>query len=245
MAEYLKLKNIQDWGAEAFSKISSNIPKDERGLKLDAGVQDVQYTEYLLLEQLETCAKYIDKAERYELLGELYKLIIPIYEKQRNYTLLKESYQTLADNYAKIVDTNKSGRRLLGRFYRVGFYGQAYFEDDSGLEYVYKEPKVTSLSEISERLYKQYCEKLGQEVVKMIQDSTPVIQSDLDQKFAYIQVTHLTPYFEKSDLEFRQTDFEQNHDINCFMYETPFTKDGKARGNPEEQWKRRTILTSK
>lgn len=67
----------------------------------------------------------------------------------------------------------------------------------------------------------------------------------MDPKFAYIQVTHVTPYFEKSELEDRQTEFEQNHDINCFMYETPFTKDGKARGNPEEQWKRRTILTSK
>lgn len=72
MAEYLKLKGVQNWGAEAFSKISSNITKDERGLKLDAGVQDVQYTEHLLLEQLETCAEYIDKSERYEVLGKLY-----------------------------------------------------------------------------------------------------------------------------------------------------------------------------
>lgn len=134
---------------------------------------------------------------------------------------------------------------MLGRYYRVGFYGQAYFEEDNGSEYVYKEPKVTSLSEVSERLNKQYCEKFGQEVVKLIQDSSPVNQSELDPKFAYIQVTHVTPYFEKTDLEDRQTEFEQNHDINCFMFETPFTKDGKARGNPEEQWKRRTIITSK
>jgi hypothetical protein len=28
------------------------------------------------------------------------------------------------------------------------------------------------------------------------------------------------------------------------MFETPFTKDGKARGSPEDQWKRKTILTS-
>lgn len=176
--------------------------------------------------------------------GELYKLIIPIYEKRRNYELLKQSYQTLAHNYEKIVETNKSGKRLLGRYYRVGFYGQAYFEEDSGCEYVYKEPKVTSLSEVSERLNKQYCEKFGHEIVKLIQDSSPVNQNELDAKFAYIQVTHVTPYFEKIDLEDRQTEFEQNHDINCFMFETPFTKDGKARGNPEEQWKRRTIITS-
>lgn len=37
MAEYLKLKKIHTWGAEAFDKISLNISRDERGLKLDAG----------------------------------------------------------------------------------------------------------------------------------------------------------------------------------------------------------------
>lgn len=67
----------------------------------------------------------------------------------------------------------------------------------------------------------------------------------MDQKYAYVQVTHTTPYFEKPELEDRPTEFEQNHDIATFMFETPFTKDGRTRGNPEEQWKRRTILTSK
>ncbi|XP_066143426.1 dedicator of cytokinesis protein 9 isoform X2 [Euwallacea fornicatus] len=242
MAEYLKLKKVQSWGAEAFAKISSNIPKDEKGLKLDSGVQDIQYTEFTLLEQLESCAEYIDKAERYEIMGELFKLVIPLYEKKRNYEQLKKSYQSLAQNYDKVIEVNRSGKRLLGRYYRVGFYGSAYFEEENGKEYVYKEPKVTSLSEISERLERQYSEKFGQDTVKMIQDSTPVAQGELDPKLAYIQVTHLTPHFEKTELEDRQTEFEQNHDVRTFMYETPFTKDGRARGNPEEQWKRRTVL---
>lgn len=174
IAEYLKLKSIQKWGAEAFQTISSNISKDEKGLKLDSGVQDIQYTEFTLLEQLETCVDYIDKAERYEILGDLYDLILPMYKKKRNYDLIRKAHFTLAQNYEKVVDANKSGRRLLGRYYRVGFYGQAYFEEENSIEYVYKEPKVTSLSEIDERLFKQYCDKFGQDVVKMIQDSTPV-----------------------------------------------------------------------
>jgi len=37
MAEYLKLRKIHPWGAEAFDQISVNISKDERNLKLDAG----------------------------------------------------------------------------------------------------------------------------------------------------------------------------------------------------------------
>lgn len=63
---------------------------------------------------------------------------------------------------------------------------------------------------------------------------------------AYIQITHVVPYFIKDELETRQTEFEQNHDIDTFMFETPFTKNGTARCNlVEDQWKRRTILTSK
>lgn len=65
---------------------------------------------------------------------------------------------------------------------------------------------------------------------------------------AYIQITHVVPYFIRDELEQRQTDFEQNHDIDTFMFETPFTKNknGAARCNHvEDQWKRRTILTSK
>ncbi|XP_061394284.1 dedicator of cytokinesis protein 9 isoform X1 [Musca vetustissima] len=244
MSEYLRLKgscNIK-WGSSAFAKISRNIHRDEQGLKLDAGTQDSQYTEQMLLEQLKQCALYLDTAERYECLGELYKLIVPIYERTRNYSDLQESHEHLAKAYAKIIEVNRSGKRMLGRFYRVVFYGMMYFEEDHAVEYVYKEPKLTSLSEISERLAKQYKEKFGADVVKMIMDSSPVDVNDLDPKLAYIQVTHVIPFFTKDELDQRLNEFEQNHDVDTFMYETPFTKSGAARGSVEEQWKRKTII---
>ncbi|KAK6623677.1 hypothetical protein RUM43_009529 [Polyplax serrata] len=254
IAEYLKLKKVQSWGAEAFEELSSNISKDETGLKLDSGIQDVQFTEQILLEQLENCVPLVEKAERYELLGPLFKLIIPIYEKRRNYQALAQCHQNLAESYAKISEVNKSGKRLLGRYYRIAFYGQICFDDSNeehnpsqknGIEYIYKEPKVTSLSEVSEKLYKLYGEKYGRETVKIVMDSKQVNPETLDPKLVYIQVTSVTPYFTKKELEVRQTEFETTHDINCFMFETPFTKDGRVRGSPEEQWKRRTILKTK
>lgn len=61
------------------------------------------------------------------------------------------------------------------------------------------------------------------------------------------QVTSVTPHFDKLELEStRVTEFEQNHDVNTFMFETPFTKDGsnKPRAEPCDQWKRRTIITT-
>lgn len=126
MAEYLKLRGsgFVRWGAESFEKISKNIPRDEKGLKLDSGSQDSQYTEQMLLEQLKECADYLDRAERYECLGELYRLIIPIYEHRRDYFSLSQSYEHLMTGYNKVLDVNRTGKRMLGRYYRVVFFGQ-------------------------------------------------------------------------------------------------------------------------
>lgn len=127
MAEYLKLKGggSVKWGAEVFGKISRNIPRDEKGLKLDSGGgQDSQYSEQILLDQLKDCAEYLDRAERYECLGELYRLIIPILENRRDYTNLSQSYEHLAQAYNKVTEVNRSGKRMLGRYYRVVFFGQ-------------------------------------------------------------------------------------------------------------------------
>lgn len=67
---------------------------------------------------------------------------------------------------------------------------------------------------------------------------------ELDAKLAYIQVTHVIPFFSKDELDQRLNEFEQNHDVDTFMYETPFTKSGAARGSVEEQWKRKTVIKS-
>ncbi|KAH0945582.1 hypothetical protein HN011_004125 [Eciton burchellii] len=65
--------------------------------------------------------------------------------------------------------------------------------------------------------------------------SISVDMNELDPKIAYVQVTHVvTPCFEKSELEIRQTEFEQNHNISCFMFKTPF-KESKAKDKPEDQ----------
>lgn len=74
--------------------------------------------------------------------------------------------------------------------------------------------------------------------------SIQVNPKDLDPKYAYIQVTYVTPFFEEKEAEERKTDFETHHNIHRFVFETPFTLSGKKHGGVEEQCKRRTILTS-
>ncbi|XP_051718055.1 dedicator of cytokinesis protein 10 isoform X3 [Ctenopharyngodon idella] len=230
-------------GWAAFMNISPNV-KEEGAMKEDAGTQDTPYTEDTLVEQLEMCVDYLWKSERYELIAEINKPVIAVFEKRRDFKRLSELYYDIHRSYLKVTEVVHSEKRLFGRYYRVAFYGQGFFEEEESKEFIYKEPKLTGLSEISQRLLKLYSDKFGADNVKMIQDSNKVNPKDLDPKFAYIQVTYVVPYFnEKEQLE-KKTDFERHHNISRFVFETPFTLSGKKHGDVEEQCKRKTILTT-
>ncbi|XP_053129814.1 dedicator of cytokinesis protein 11 isoform X3 [Hemicordylus capensis] len=243
VTEFLHRKKLFPTGCSAFKKITPNIG-EEGAMKEDAGMMDVHYSEEVLVELLEQCADGLWKAERYETISEVAKMIIPIYEKRREFEKLTQIYRTLHGAYTKILEVMQTKKRLLGTYFRVAFYGQAFFEEEDGKEYIYKEPKLTGLSEISLRLLKLYGEKFGAENVKIIQDSNKVNVKDLDPKYAHIQVTYLKPFFDEKELSERKTDFERNHNINRFVFETPYTLSGKKHGSVEEQCKRRTILTT-
>lgn len=63
------------------------------------------------------------------------------------------------------------------------FLVQAYFGDQHGVEFVYKEPKLTPLSDVSERLMCQYGDKFGRDNVRIIMDSSTVSISMLGIAF--------------------------------------------------------------
>ncbi|XP_046732056.1 dedicator of cytokinesis protein 10 isoform X5 [Silurus meridionalis] len=232
-------------GWPAFLNISPNV-QEEGAMKEDAGTQDTPYTEDTLVEQLELCVDYLWKSERHELIADINKPVIAVFEKRRDFKRLSELYYDIHRSYLKVNEVVNSEKRLFGRYYRVAFYGQAvgFFEEEENKEFIYKEPKLTGLSEISQRLLKLYSDKFGADNVKMIQDSNKVNTKDLDSKFAYIQVTYVVPYFDEKEQQEKKTDFERNHNINRFVFETPFTLSGKKHGDVEEQCKRRTILTT-
>uniref|UniRef100_G3P3V0 PH domain-containing protein n=1 Tax=Gasterosteus aculeatus aculeatus TaxID=481459 RepID=G3P3V0_GASAC len=245
IAESLKRRGWSSFsmGWAAFLCISPNV-KEEGAMKEDTGTQDTPYTEDTLVEQLELCVDYLWKSERHELIADINKPVIAVFEKRRDFKRLSELYYDIHRSYLKVTEVVNSEKRLFGRYYRVAFYGQGFFEEEESKEFIYKEPKLTGLSEISQRLLKLYSDKFGADNVKMIQDSNKVNPKDLDPKFAYIQVTYVVPYFDEKEQQDKRTDFERHHNINRFVFETPFTLSGKKHGDVEEQCKRRTILTT-
>lgn len=66
------------------------------------------------------------------------------------------------------------------------YFQSSYFVEEDGKEYIYKEPKVTSLAEICERLKNMYSEKYGKDTVKLIMDSNKVLNPGLHVCILYI-----------------------------------------------------------
>lgn len=131
---------------------------------------------------------------------------------------MNDFFRKLQDAYTKIDQLH--GKRMFGTYFRVGFYGNR-FGDLNNTEFIYKEPTLTKLPEIFNRLENFYAERFGPENVVIIKDSNPVDENVLDPEKAYIQITYVEPYFETYELRYRQTHFDKNFNISelsCLKY---------------------------
>uniref|UniRef100_A0A8C5CJV4 Dedicator of cytokinesis protein 7-like n=1 Tax=Gadus morhua TaxID=8049 RepID=A0A8C5CJV4_GADMO len=250
VAEYLNM--LEDCrylpiGCVTFQNISSNVLEesavsDDILSPEEEGICTGKYfSESGLVGLLEQAAASFNMAAMYEAINEVYKILLPVHEANRDFKKLAAVHGKLQDAFNKVY--NQVGpQRMFGTYFRVGFYG-CRFGDLDEQEFVYKEPSITKLAEISHRLEEFYCERFGDDVVEIIKDSSPVDKNKLDPNKAYLQITYVEPFFDTYELKERITYFDKNYNLRTFMYCTPFTLDGRAHGDLHEQYKRKTILT--
>jgi len=250
VAEYLHMleeKPHLPLGAVALERVTPNaleesavsddvLSPEEEGVCLGKDL-----TESGLVAVLEHAAANLNMAAMYEAVNDVYSILIPIAEANRDYKRLAAIHAKLNEAFTRVDQLQ--GKRVFGTYFRVGFYGSK-FGDLNGDEYIYKEPTLTKLPEIFSRLGNFYSERFGTENVCIIKDSNAVDQSSLEPDKAYIQITYVEPYFEPYELRHRITYFDRNFNIKRFVYATPFTAAGRAHGELHEQYKRKTILTT-
>ncbi|RMC16389.1 hypothetical protein DUI87_06716 [Hirundo rustica rustica] len=237
VAEYLSMledRNYLPVGSVSFQNISSNV-LEESAVSDDVlspdedGICSGRYfSESGLVGLLEQAAELFSTGGLYETVNEVYKIVIPILEAHRDFRKLTLTHSKLQKAFDSII--NKGQKRMFGTYFRVGFYGSKFGDLDEQ-EFVYKEPAITKLPEISHRLEGFYGQCFGEDAVEVIKDSAPVDKRKLDPNKAYIQITFVEPYFDEYEMKDRVTYFEKNFNICRFMYTTPFTMDGRPRGD--------------
>lgn len=66
----------------------------------------------------------------------------------------------------------------------------------NGQEFIYREPSITALPEITDRLEAFYNEKLGPDIVETIKDSNNFDRHAIDPRKGYLQITYVEPFFD-------------------------------------------------
>jgi len=89
----------------------------------------------------------------------------------------------------------------------------------------------------------------GSHTLHIIPDSRQVNADELQPGVCYLQITAVDPVMEDEDLGSRRerifslsTGIVRARVFDRFLFDTPFTKNGKTQGGLEDQWKRRTVL---
>ncbi|RNA06745.1 dedicator of cytokinesis 9-like [Brachionus plicatilis] len=232
-------------GCQVFKKITPNIELEEEINKNNniskngdnyqlTDLNQVQYTQSQLLDYLYKSTGMLKLAERYDFMPDIFKLVVAIYESNRDYEQLQQTHLNIQKAYSYLAERDQRSKdKPLATFYRVSFYGKA-FEQENNKVYIYKEPGNTKLFEICDRLRKVYSKRFGKkESVEILSDSRKPNELNLDTESKnYIQVTYVQPYFEENDtLESPITYFERNNNLKKFYYEVPYQMKEKDCNN--------------
>jgi len=97
---------------------------------------------------MEQAAIFLTHAHMYEAVNDIYHVLTPIYEANRDFKKLSQVHSKLHEYFNRILI--QGNKRLFGTYFRVGFYGTKFDEFD-GQEFIYKEPGITKLAEIASR----------------------------------------------------------------------------------------------
>ncbi|KAK6925564.1 DOCKER, Lobe C [Dillenia turbinata] len=202
------------------------------------------------VKYLQLANKLFSQAELFHFCASILELVIPVYKSRRAYGQLAKCHTLLTNIYESILEQESSPIPFTdATYYRVGFYGDRFGKLDRK-EYVYREPRDVRLGDIMEKLSHIYESRMdGNHTLHIIPDSRQVKAEELQPGVCYLQITAVDPVMEDEDLGSRRerifslsTGSIRARVFDRFLFDTPFTKNGKTQGGLEDQWKRRTVL---
>ncbi|KAK2651267.1 hypothetical protein Ddye_018756 [Dipteronia dyeriana] len=202
------------------------------------------------VKYLQLANKLFSQAELYHFCASILELVIPVYKSRRAYGQLAKCHTLLTNIYESILEQESSPIPFTdATYYRVGFYSDRFGKLDRK-EYVYREPRDVRLGDIMEKLSHIYESRMdGNHTLRIIPESRQVKADELQPGVCYLQITAVDPVMEDEDLGSRRerifslsTGSVRARVFDRFLFDTPFTKNGKTQGGLEDQWKRRSVL---
>ena len=200
------------------------------------------FTEAAAFVALQEAFSMAHESNLFEYACETLRIASGFLENNEEYAQLAKFYRNQASLYQEIKMKPSEEMRLLGKYYRVTFYG-SFFGKDDGKTFIYREVKLTHLLDVTGRLLGIYRKLHGNDNIEVLTESGMFDRRLLRTDKGYIQITSVNPYFARVELLDRETVFEENSNVSQFKFEAPFVKgEKKIQGGVDTQWLRRTIL---
>ncbi|XP_051152651.1 guanine nucleotide exchange factor SPIKE 1 isoform X2 [Andrographis paniculata] len=243
------------WSTDHVSALRKICPMVSSEISSEASAAEVEgygaskLTVDSAVKYLQLANKLFSQAELHHFCASILELVIPVYKSRRAYGQLAKCHTMLTDIYESILEQESSPIPFAdATYYRVGFYGEK-FGKLNRKEYVYREPRDVRLGDIMEKLSHIYESRMDGATLHVIPDSRQVKADELQPDVCYLQITAADPVMEDEDLGSRRerifslsTGSVHARVFDRFLFDTPFTKNGKTQGGLEDQWKRRTVL---
>lgn len=249
-------RNDAVWNREHVAALQKICPMVSSDITAEASAAEVEgygaskLTVDSAVKYLQLANKLFSQAELHHFCASILELIIPVYKSRRAFGQLAKCHTSLTSIYESVMEQESSPIPFIdATYYRVGFYGQRFGKLDKK-EYVYREPRDVRLGDIMEKLSHIYESKMdGNQTLHILSDSRQVKTDELPPDVCYLQITAVDPIMEDEDLGSRRerifslsTGSVRARVFDHFLFDTPFTKNGKTQGGLEDQWKRRTVL---
>ncbi|XP_059634647.1 guanine nucleotide exchange factor SPIKE 1 isoform X2 [Cornus florida] len=248
-------RNDGVWSSDHVTALRKICPMVSNEITSEASAAEVEgygaskLTVDSAVKYLQLANKLFSQAELYHFCASILELVIPVYKSRRAYGQLAKSHTMLTNIYESILEQESSPIPFTdATYYRVGFYGERFGKLDRK-EYVYREPRDVRLGDIMEKLSHIYDTRMDGNHTHIIPDSRQVKADELEPRACYLQITAVDPVMEDEDLGSRRerifslsTGSVRARVFDRFLFDTPFTKNGKTQGGLEDQWKRRTVL---
>ncbi|CAP25082.2 Protein CBG04359 [Caenorhabditis briggsae] len=238
-----------DW--RVFEWINNQISETEQSQGGDAGnVQPAGFTTENLGAKIDKTAAALLLAERFEAVGPLYRLIVPVLERNMNFTSLVSVYAELQQTYSRAAEVRSSGKRHLGTYFRVRFYGENHFKQEHNTDWIYREMGLTSLAAFALEVKEKCQRQVGHDRVQ-IEANEHLDMAKIDPTVAYVQITHVEPSVSADSASSSprpptvSNDFVLHTNLSEFSYECAMVEnERKVSKEPaiHEQILKRTVI---
>ncbi|CAD5231301.1 unnamed protein product [Bursaphelenchus okinawaensis] len=233
IGKQLKARQGIEINFDLLSCLNTQLLDDEKVFEVELPVwHGGNFTVDALTSKVEETVKLLIQAERYEAVGPIYRISIPLFEATFNNKALTSVYADLHQAYSRATEIQTSKKRHLGAYFRVILHSKVHFGEEEKSSWIYREPALRSLAEESEKMVQLYRKILKTENVRFLAETELEPSTVLDPSIAYIQLTHVEPLLgeQTDDIEFSihlkqleapDVNYTAHTNIKRFYFEKP------------------------